>query len=85
MIAKEHEQFEQRDRKADEWIAREHAKEIANSKVLKMKAIAKSKAKEEEKKVEAGVTFFLVQITGKPFLIMLAVNSEELGQTFHAI
>ncbi|KAG5145490.1 hypothetical protein JHK84_031033 [Glycine max] len=32
--------------------------------VLKMKAIAKSKAKEEEKKVEAGVTFFLVQITG---------------------
>ena len=50
-----------------------------------MKAIAKSKAKEEEKKVEAGVTFFLVQITCKPFLIMLAVNSEELGQTFHAI
>uniref|UniRef100_A0A0R0HG91 Uncharacterized protein n=1 Tax=Glycine max TaxID=3847 RepID=A0A0R0HG91_SOYBN len=40
---------------ADEASPWEHAKEIANSKVLKMKAIAKSKAKEEEKKVEAGV------------------------------
>ncbi|KAL5130056.1 U11/U12 small nuclear ribonucleoprotein [Glycine soja] len=60
MLAKEHEQFEQIDREADEWIAREHAKEIANSKVLKMKEIAKSKAKEEKKKVEAELELLLV-------------------------
>ncbi|KAH1141678.1 hypothetical protein GLYMA_12G050200v4 [Glycine max] len=60
MLAKEHEQFEQIDREADEWIAREHAKEIANSKVLKMKEIAKSKAKEEKKKVEAEIELLLV-------------------------
>ncbi|KAK7364644.1 hypothetical protein VNO80_13384 [Phaseolus coccineus] len=32
MIAKEHEQFEQINREADDWIAREKAKEIANIK-----------------------------------------------------
>ncbi|KAK7341558.1 hypothetical protein VNO80_24492 [Phaseolus coccineus] len=60
MIAKELEQFEQIDREADDWIAREKAKEIANSKVLKMKEIAKSKAKEEKKKLEAELELLLV-------------------------
>ncbi|KAK7400825.1 hypothetical protein VNO78_12132 [Psophocarpus tetragonolobus] len=60
MIAKEPEKFEQMDREADEWIAREKAKEIANSKVLKMKEIAKSKAKEEKKKLEAELEQLLV-------------------------
>ncbi|CAJ1933361.1 unnamed protein product [Sphenostylis stenocarpa] len=60
MIAKEREQFEQIDREADEWVAREKAKEIANSKVLKMKEIAKSKAKEEKKKLEAELELLLV-------------------------
>ncbi|KAK7342510.1 hypothetical protein VNO80_25465 [Phaseolus coccineus] len=40
-------------KEADDWIAREKAKEIVNSKVLEMKEIAKSKAKEEKKKLEA--------------------------------
>ncbi|XP_068478554.1 U11/U12 small nuclear ribonucleoprotein 59 kDa protein isoform X3 [Phaseolus vulgaris] len=60
LIAKEHEKFEQMDREADDWIAREKAKEIANSKVLKMKEIAKSKAKEEKKKLEAELELLLV-------------------------
>ncbi|KAL2328877.1 hypothetical protein Fmac_022304 [Flemingia macrophylla] len=60
MLAKEREQFDQMDREADEWIAREHAKEIANSKVLKMKEIAKSKAKEEKKKLAAELEQLLV-------------------------
>lgn len=60
MIAKECEQFERMDREADEWVAREKAKEIANNKVMKMKGIAKSKAKEEKKKLEAELELFLV-------------------------
>ncbi|XP_052734011.1 U11/U12 small nuclear ribonucleoprotein 59 kDa protein isoform X3 [Vigna angularis] len=60
MIAKEREQFQQIDREADDWVAREKAKEIANSKVLKMKEIAKSKAKEEKKKLEAELELLLV-------------------------
>lgn len=60
MIAKEHEQFERIDREADEWVAREKAKEIANIKVLKMKEIAKSKEKEEKKKSEAELELFMV-------------------------
>ncbi|RDY12668.1 U11/U12 small nuclear ribonucleoprotein 59 kDa protein, partial [Mucuna pruriens] len=59
-IAKEPEQFDRIDREADEWMARENAKEIANSKVLKMKEIAKSKAKEEKKKIEAEIELLLV-------------------------
>ncbi|KAL8138424.1 hypothetical protein V2J09_004425 [Rumex salicifolius] len=52
MLAKEAEQFDLRDREADEWRAREIAKETAQQKVQKMKEIAKQKAKEERKKLE---------------------------------
>ncbi|XP_027355902.1 U11/U12 small nuclear ribonucleoprotein 59 kDa protein isoform X2 [Abrus precatorius] len=60
MLAKEREQFHQIDREADEWMAREIAKDIANRKVLKMKEIAKIKAKEEKKKLEAELELLLV-------------------------
>ncbi|KAK7262611.1 hypothetical protein RJT34_30186 [Clitoria ternatea] len=60
MLAKEREQFDRIDREADEWMAREIAKDIANSKVLKMKEIAKIKAKEEKKKLETELEQLLV-------------------------
>ncbi|OIW05707.1 hypothetical protein TanjilG_23493 [Lupinus angustifolius] len=60
MLAKEHEQFDQINREADEWRAREIAKDIANIKVEKMKEIAKLKAKEEKKKLESELELLLV-------------------------
>ncbi|TKY67479.1 U11/U12 small nuclear ribonucleoprotein 59 kDa protein [Spatholobus suberectus] len=60
MIAKEPEQFDRINREADEWMAREIAKDVANSKVLKMKEIVKSKTKEEKKKLEAELELLLV-------------------------
>ncbi|KAL9296488.1 hypothetical protein ACSQ67_022384 [Phaseolus vulgaris] len=69
---KEHEKFEQMDREADDWIAREKAKEIANSKVLKMKEIAKSKAKEEKKKLEAELSMFLSSSPSNSFFFVFS-------------
>ncbi|CAK8575791.1 unnamed protein product [Lathyrus sativus] len=60
MRAKDHELFAQIDREADEWRAREIAKEIADNKVKKMKEIAKLKVKEEKKKLESELELFLV-------------------------
>lgn len=50
-----------------------------------MKEIAKSKAKEEKKKLEAEVTFFFNKWPVNHCQFIVAVYSEELGQTFHAI
>ncbi|KAK6164250.1 hypothetical protein DH2020_001114 [Rehmannia glutinosa] len=52
-LARECEQFDKIDKEADEWRAREIAKDIAQQKVEKMKEIAKLKAKEEKKKLES--------------------------------
>ncbi|TXG62957.1 hypothetical protein EZV62_009951 [Acer yangbiense] len=60
MVAKEHEQFEQADQEADEWRAREIAKDIAKRKVQKMNEIAKLKAKEERKRLESELELVLV-------------------------
>lgn len=57
---KEHEQFDQADRVADEWRAREIAKDAAHLKVEKMKEIAKLKAKEERKRLESELELVLV-------------------------
>lgn len=57
---KEHEQFDQADRVADEWRAREIAKDAAQLKVEKMKEIAKLKAKEERKRLESELELVLV-------------------------
>ncbi|KAL2472102.1 U11/U12 small nuclear ribonucleoprotein 59 kDa protein [Abeliophyllum distichum] len=59
-IAKEHEQFDQMDKEADEWRAREIAKDIAKSKVEKMKEIAKVKAKEEKKRLASELELVLI-------------------------
>ncbi|KAK7244184.1 hypothetical protein RIF29_39002 [Crotalaria pallida] len=59
-LEKEIEQFEQINREADEWRAREIAKDTANIKVEKMKEIAKLKAKEEKKKLESELELLLV-------------------------
>lgn len=48
-LAMEKEQFEKVDKEADEWMAREMAKDVAKQKVAKMKEIAKLKEKEERK------------------------------------
>ncbi|KAK6920061.1 Programmed cell death protein 7 [Dillenia turbinata] len=53
MLSKERELFDQVDQEADEWRAREIAKDIAKRKVEKMKEIAKLKAKEEKNKLES--------------------------------
>ncbi|TYI19407.1 hypothetical protein ES332_A07G162900v1 [Gossypium tomentosum] len=60
LLAKEHEQFDQADREADEWRAREIAKDIASRKVEKMKEIAKLKAKEEKKRLESELELVLM-------------------------
>ncbi|PIN00655.1 hypothetical protein CDL12_26841 [Handroanthus impetiginosus] len=54
-LAKEREIFDQIDKEADEWRAREIAKDIAQLKVEKMKEVAKLKAKEEKKRLESEV------------------------------
>ncbi|KAL7203293.1 hypothetical protein ACSBR2_016563 [Camellia fascicularis] len=60
MRAKEHERFDQADQAADEWRAREIAKDIAKRKVEKMKEIAKLKAKEEKKILESELELVLI-------------------------
>ncbi|XVF33244.1 hypothetical protein REPUB_Repub17cG0152200 [Reevesia pubescens] len=60
LIAKECERFDQADREADEWRAREIAKDIATRKVEKMKEIAKLKAKEEKKRLESELELVLI-------------------------
>ncbi|KAL9228894.1 hypothetical protein vseg_004424 [Gypsophila vaccaria] len=59
-LAKEREQFDKLDREADEWRAKEIAKDMAQQKVEKMKEIAKRKAKEERKKLEAELELALM-------------------------
>lgn len=61
MLAKEHEQFDQIDREADEWRAREIAKEIASIKVKKMNEIGELKVKEEKKKLESELELLLME------------------------
>ncbi|KAK9074273.1 hypothetical protein SSX86_006870 [Deinandra increscens subsp. villosa] len=60
MLAKEREQFDRVDQEADEWRAREIAKEIAKRKVEKMKEIAKQKANEERRRLESELELLLI-------------------------
>ncbi|PON32692.1 Programmed cell death protein [Parasponia andersonii] len=60
LLAKERERFDQTDQEADEWRAREIAKDIAKRKVENMKEIAKLKAKEEGKKLESELELVLI-------------------------
>ncbi|CAI0559872.1 unnamed protein product [Linum tenue] len=60
MHAKADERFKQADREADEWRAREIAKEAAQLKVESMNAIAKLKAKEERKRLESELELVLM-------------------------
>ncbi|KAL3622180.1 hypothetical protein CASFOL_033591 [Castilleja foliolosa] len=48
-LAREREQFDKKDKEADEWRAKETAKEVAQQKVEKMKEIAKLKEKEKRR------------------------------------
>ncbi|KAJ8749195.1 hypothetical protein K2173_018667 [Erythroxylum novogranatense] len=57
---KENERYEQTNREADEWRAREIARDAAQVKVEKMKEIAKLKAKEEKKKLESELELVLI-------------------------
>ncbi|KAL0464859.1 UNVERIFIED_CONTAM: U11/U12 small nuclear ribonucleoprotein [Sesamum latifolium] len=59
-LSREREQFDQIDKEADEWRAREIAKDIAQRKVEKMNEIAKLKAKEEKKRLEAELELVLI-------------------------
>ncbi|KAK4738851.1 hypothetical protein R3W88_002548 [Solanum pinnatisectum] len=59
-LAKEREQYDQIDMEADEWRARELAKDIAKRKVEKMKEIAKLKAKEERRRLESELELALI-------------------------
>ncbi|XXG71900.1 hypothetical protein AAC387_Pa07g1122 [Persea americana] len=60
MLCKERERYEQADKDADEWRAREIAKDIAKRKVEKMKEIAKLKAKEERQRLESELELVLI-------------------------
>lgn len=57
---KEDERYEKADREADEWRAREIAKDIARRKVEKMKEIAKIKANEEKRRLESELELVLI-------------------------
>ncbi|GAA0156482.1 hypothetical protein LIER_38278 [Lithospermum erythrorhizon] len=59
-LAKEREDFSRIDREADEWRAREIAKDIAKLRVEKMKDIAKVKEKEEKRKLESELELVLI-------------------------
>ncbi|PRQ58324.1 putative programmed cell death protein [Rosa chinensis] len=56
----EHEGFDEADREADEWRAREIAKDIAKRKMEDMKKIASLKAKEERKRLESELETVLI-------------------------
>ncbi|KAF5191689.1 U11/U12 small nuclear ribonucleoprotein, partial [Thalictrum thalictroides] len=60
MLVKERERFELADQEADEWRAREIAKDIARRKVEKMKEIAKLKANEERSRLESELELVLI-------------------------
>lgn len=60
ILAKERQIFDQADQEADEWRAREIAKDIAKRKVEKMKEIAKLKAKEERERLESELELVLM-------------------------
>lgn len=59
-LRKEREGYEQADLEADEWRAREIAKNIARRKIEKMKEVAKQKAKEERQKLERELELVLI-------------------------
>lgn len=60
MLSKERERYDQADQDADEWRAREIAKDIAKRKVEKMKGIAKLKAREERQWLESELELVLI-------------------------
>lgn len=59
-LRKERERYDQADQEADEWRAREIAKDIARRKIEKMKNVAKQKAKEERQKLEEELELVLM-------------------------
>ncbi|XP_020270928.1 U11/U12 small nuclear ribonucleoprotein 59 kDa protein [Asparagus officinalis] len=60
LLRKERESYNKADQDADEWRAREIAKDIAKRKVEDMKAIAKLKANEDRKRLESELELVLV-------------------------
>ncbi|PKI46341.1 U11/U12 small nuclear ribonucleoprotein 59 kDa protein [Punica granatum] len=59
-VEQERQRFDQADKEADEWRAREIAMDISRRKVEKMKEIAKMKAKEEKKRLESELELVLI-------------------------
>ncbi|KAL6627147.1 hypothetical protein ACP70R_030873 [Stipagrostis hirtigluma subsp. patula] len=60
LFQKEREEYDRIDKEADEWRAREIAKDIAKRKVESMKEIAKKKANEERKRLESELELALM-------------------------
>ncbi|KAL6874665.1 hypothetical protein ACP4OV_013330 [Aristida adscensionis] len=60
LFEKEHADYERIDKEADEWRARQIAKDIAERKVESMKQIAKNKANEERKRLESELELALM-------------------------
>ncbi|KAK1281506.1 hypothetical protein QJS10_CPB22g00030 [Acorus calamus] len=60
MLRQERERYEQADHDADEWRAREIAKDIARRKVENMKNIAKLKVNEEKRRLESELELVLM-------------------------
>ncbi|OAY84966.1 U11/U12 small nuclear ribonucleoprotein 59 kDa protein [Ananas comosus] len=60
LLRKERENYDKADQEADEWRAREIAKDIARRKMESMKEIAKQKANEERKRLESELELVLV-------------------------
>ncbi|XP_050370706.1 U11/U12 small nuclear ribonucleoprotein 59 kDa protein-like, partial [Argentina anserina] len=80
MIAERNEMFDEADREADEWRAREIAKDIAKRKMEDMKKIAslKLKAKEERKRLESKLeTVLIVEKLQEFCSIRIEKNGEQ--------
>ncbi|XP_028552977.1 U11/U12 small nuclear ribonucleoprotein 59 kDa protein-like [Dendrobium catenatum] len=61
LLQMEHERYDKADEDADEWRAREIAKDIAKRKMESMKSIAKLKAIEERKRLESEERLFCAE------------------------
>ncbi|KAL6493986.1 hypothetical protein OROGR_031895 [Orobanche gracilis] len=82
-VAREHEQFDKINKEADEWRAREIAKDAAQQKIEKMKEIAKLKAKEEKRR-RGSEGHFLPEEDDKFLERVRAAVEEEERQTVAA-
>uniref|UniRef100_A0A0E0BZB0 Uncharacterized protein n=1 Tax=Oryza meridionalis TaxID=40149 RepID=A0A0E0BZB0_9ORYZ len=84
LFQKEHADYDRIDQEADEWRARQIAKDMAQRKVENMKQIAKKKANEERKRLESELELALMIEKLQELRSMRAAVEEEERQAASA-